>query len=107
MPNLGVWEILILLLVLLLVFGPKRLPGMGRSLGRGMREFKESVTDTGREIREAAVITPGEFKEALNPLAPTKKADEPAAAAPSEAAPEPVAASTAPAPGDPDTDATS
>jgi len=58
MPNLGVWEILLVLLVLLLVFGPKRLPGMGRSLGRGMREFKESVTDTGREIREAAVVTP-------------------------------------------------
>ena len=32
------------LVVLLLIFGPKRLPEMGRSLGRGMREFKESVT---------------------------------------------------------------
>lgn len=42
--NFGVWEILILLLVLLLIFGPKRLPEMGRSLGRGMREFKDSVT---------------------------------------------------------------
>ena len=104
MPNLGVWEILILLLVLLLVFGPKRLPGMGRSLGRGMREFKDSVTDTGREIREAAVITPGEFKEALNPLAPTKK-DEPAAAAPvAEAVSEPVVASSALAPDELGTD---
>jgi sec-independent protein translocase protein TatA len=37
-------EILLLLLVMLLVFGPKRLPEMGRSLGRGIREFKESVT---------------------------------------------------------------
>lgn len=44
MPNIGIWEILLLLLVLLLVFGPKRLPEMGRSLGRGMREFKDSVT---------------------------------------------------------------
>jgi sec-independent protein translocase protein TatA len=42
--GIGVWEILILLLVALLVFGPKRLPEMGRSLGRGMREFKDSVT---------------------------------------------------------------
>ena len=43
-------EILLLLLVMLLVFGPKRLPEMGRSLGRGIREFKESVTgeDKGR-----------------------------------------------------------
>lgn len=42
--NFGVWEILLLLLVLLLVFGPKRLPEMGRSMGRGMREFKDSLT---------------------------------------------------------------
>lgn len=49
MPNVGPWELLILLLVILLVFGPKRLPEMGRSLGRGMREFKTSIT--GRDER--------------------------------------------------------
>ena len=38
------WELILILLVLLLVFGAKRLPEMGRSLGKGMREFKESVT---------------------------------------------------------------
>jgi sec-independent protein translocase protein TatA len=38
------WEILLILLLVLLVFGPKRLPEMGRSLGRGFREFKESIT---------------------------------------------------------------
>ena len=43
-------EILILLLVALLVFGPKRLPEMGRSLGRGLREFKDSVS--GRDDRD-------------------------------------------------------
>ncbi|MET0561671.1 MAG: twin-arginine translocase TatA/TatE family subunit [Gaiellaceae bacterium] len=37
-------ELLILLVVLLLVFGAKRLPEMGRSLGKGMREFKDSVS---------------------------------------------------------------
>jgi sec-independent protein translocase protein TatA len=37
-------ELIILLLVLLLVFGAKRLPEMGRSLGKGMREFKDSVS---------------------------------------------------------------
>jgi sec-independent protein translocase protein TatA len=41
---IGLPELLILLVVVLLFFGPKRLPEMGRSLGRGMREFKESVT---------------------------------------------------------------
>jgi sec-independent protein translocase protein TatA len=48
--GIGIPEILILLLVALLVFGPKRLPEMGRSLGRGMREFKNSVS--GRDDRD-------------------------------------------------------
>src|SRR3954462_15950571 len=42
--GISVWELLILLLVILLVFGPKRLPEMGRQLGKGMREFEESIT---------------------------------------------------------------
>jgi sec-independent protein translocase protein TatA len=49
--GIGIWEILILLLVVLLVFGPKRLPEMGRSLGRGMREFKDSIS--GKDDDEA------------------------------------------------------
>ena len=45
MPGfIGMPEILLLGLVVLLVFGPKRLPEMGRSMGRGFREFKDSVT---------------------------------------------------------------
>jgi sec-independent protein translocase protein TatA len=44
MGPLGWPEIIIILVVLLLLFGAKRLPEMGRSLGRGMREFKDSVT---------------------------------------------------------------
>jgi sec-independent protein translocase protein TatA len=44
MPGwIGPGEILLLLLVALLVFGPKRLPEMGRSIGKGMREFKSSI----------------------------------------------------------------
>jgi sec-independent protein translocase protein TatA len=43
------WELAILLLLLLLIFGPKRLPEMGRSLGKGIREFKESITSTGKD----------------------------------------------------------
>ncbi len=49
MPGVGMWEMLVLGLVVLLVFGPKRLPEMGRSLGRGMREFKNSVSGHGNE----------------------------------------------------------
>ena len=44
MPNIGTTEIILLLLIALLLFGAKRLPEIGRSVGRGMREFKDSVT---------------------------------------------------------------
>ena len=44
MGNIGAPEIILLLIVALLLFGAKRLPEIGRSLGSGMREFKDSVT---------------------------------------------------------------
>ena len=44
MPNIGPGEIILLLLLALLLFGAKRLPEIGRSLGKGMREFKDSVS---------------------------------------------------------------
>ena len=46
MGNLGFTEIMILLLVVLLVFGAKRLPEIGASMGKGIREFKRSISDT-------------------------------------------------------------
>ena len=57
--NIGWQGAIIILIVLLVVFGPKRLPEMGRSIGRGMREFKDSVTgkdddDEPRELPPAA-----------------------------------------------------
>jgi sec-independent protein translocase protein TatA len=52
MPEIGIAGLVVILIVALLVFGPKRLPEMGRSLGKGMREFKDSISgkDDGREI---------------------------------------------------------
>ena len=48
MPGaLGGWEILLILLAILVIFGPKRLPEMGRSLGKAIREFKSA----GKEIQ--------------------------------------------------------
>ena len=45
MPGSIGWQgLVVILIIMLLVFGPKRLPEMGRSLGRGMREFKDSIS---------------------------------------------------------------
>lgn len=46
MGNLGFTEIMIILLVVLLLFGAKRLPEVGSSIGKGIREFKRSISDT-------------------------------------------------------------
>ncbi len=43
-PEIGITGLILILVVALLVFGPKRLPEMGRSLGKGMREFKDSLS---------------------------------------------------------------
>jgi sec-independent protein translocase protein TatA len=64
------WELLLILLVLLLVFGAKRLPEMGRSLGKGMREFKDSVT--GLDEKEPTKTPP-----AALPSAPSEPAATP------------------------------
>lgn len=42
--DFSLWQIAIVLVIALIVFGPKRLPELGRSLGTGMREFKDSIT---------------------------------------------------------------
>lgn len=42
--NIGPLEIIVVLVIALIVFGPKRLPELGNSLGKGIREFKDSVT---------------------------------------------------------------
>ena len=42
--GIGVTELLIVLAIMLLIFGPKRLPGLGRQLGSGMRDFKDSIS---------------------------------------------------------------
>jgi sec-independent protein translocase protein TatA len=47
-------EIIVVLIIVLIIFGPKRLPDLGRSLGRGMREFKDSVTGKDKEELPAA-----------------------------------------------------
>jgi sec-independent protein translocase protein TatA len=52
-PNIGPTELIIVLVIVLLIFGPKRLPGLGKQLGTGMREFKDSVTGKDKDADEA------------------------------------------------------
>ena len=59
MGNLGFTEIMIIMVVVLLVFGAKRLPEIGSSIGKGIREFKRSLTDT-----QEAVLGQGEDRGA-------------------------------------------
>jgi sec-independent protein translocase protein TatA len=53
MPNIGPMELAIVLVVALLILGPKKLPSAGRSLGEGMRGFKESLTGPKRDADTA------------------------------------------------------
>lgn len=62
MPNIGTGEIILLLLLALLLFGAKRLPEIGRSLGTGMREFKDSVTGN-KPAAESPELPPAETRE--------------------------------------------
>jgi sec-independent protein translocase protein TatA len=47
--DFSLWQIAIVLVIALIVFGPKRLPELGKSLGSGMREFKDSITGTNKD----------------------------------------------------------
>lgn len=72
MPGwIGLPELIVLLVVVLLVFGPKRLPEMGRSLGRGMREFKDSVT--GKDRDEDRIELPIGTQDTTEPASPRER----------------------------------
>jgi len=80
--GISIWELMILLIVLLLIFGAKRLPEMGRSLGKGMREFKDSVSGVEETISAPTPTstTPappaGLPTASSDPLPPTESAPE-------------------------------
>ena len=50
MPSIGVPEMIVILVIALVVLGPKRLPDAGRSVGKGMREFKDALTGVRPEL---------------------------------------------------------
>jgi sec-independent protein translocase protein TatA len=53
-PSLGFGEILIILVLALIIFGPRRLPEMGRTIGRSLREFRRATSDLRAEIESDA-----------------------------------------------------
>jgi sec-independent protein translocase protein TatA len=65
MPNIGPMELIVVLAIALIVLGPKRLPGAGKSLGRGIREFKGAITGHGDERDEEVRV-----REELTPMMP-------------------------------------
>jgi TatA/E family protein of Tat protein translocase len=60
--GIGGWEVLVILFVVLLVFGPKRIPEVARGLGKGMRELRRISTDFQREINLSDIDEPAESR---------------------------------------------
>jgi sec-independent protein translocase protein TatA len=88
--QIGPLEIAVVLVIVLLIFGPKRLPGLGKSLGTGMREFKDSITgkddgdDEAPKQEPATLAKAEEPQPAAQPVPPTppaREAEQPAATA--------------------------
>jgi sec-independent protein translocase protein TatA len=63
--SIGPLELLIVLGIVLVIFGPKRLPGLGRQLGAGMREFKDSITRKADDDEDDSAVTRSEAAAAL------------------------------------------
>ncbi|TMK98622.1 MAG: twin-arginine translocase TatA/TatE family subunit [Actinobacteria bacterium] len=78
MPNIGPLELVVILVIVLLLFGAKRLPELGRSLGSGMKEFKDSVTGKDSDSSRTE-LDPGDAPE---PAETVTRADAPVEAEP-------------------------
>lgn len=70
MPNIGAPELLVILLVALLVFGPRKLPELGKSLGQGLREFRRTTGSVTEELRRG-LDTPAVPADGVIAPAPT------------------------------------
>jgi len=81
MPNIGPMELVVVLVIALIVLGPKRLPEVGRSLGKGIREFKDSINNIGGDDDEEVDVEepPKQLATAAAtaPAAPTAETSEP------------------------------
>ena len=103
MGGLGTWEIALIFLAILLIFGAKRIPEIARGLGKGIREFKDATNDIKQELTVAPPppqITPPAQPPVAQPTVHAAPAPVPAAAAPPPVAP-PAAAPPAETPAAP------
>lgn len=80
---LGVWEILLILVVILLVFGPRRLPEMAKGIGQSVREFRKGIRDIKDDInkddepKKATVVeTPAQPTVHVSPVEATPEKEE-------------------------------
>lgn len=83
--SVGIWEVVLILAVLLLVFGAKRLPEIGSALGKGIREFKGSIKEIEGEIHRPA--DRGEFPRSEGSRYDAPRQDAPRQEAPRQEAP--------------------
>lgn len=84
--TIGIWEMVIILIIALIVFGPRKLPELGRSLGKSLREFKSASNELRNTLDEEIRV-----EDRQRPAAATSKSGAPATAARSA---EPVQAAT-------------
>jgi len=91
MPDIGAPELILVLVVALIVLGPKRLPEMGQSLGRSLREFRHAISETTDAVKIGAA--PAAPTVATTPAVAPPAPPQPA---PATAASEPPAATTGP-----------
>jgi len=88
MPNVGPLEIAVVLIIVLIIFGPKRLPELGQSMGRGIREFKNSISGDSKDDKDS----PEEKRRELeaSQAAPSAAESKPAPSAAESETAEPV-----------------
>lgn len=60
LPSIGPWELAAILAVVLIIFGPGKLPEVGKSLGKTFREFRKASSETAEKVDEAAIKEPAE-----------------------------------------------
>ena len=73
MGNIGMPELIVIFVVALLVFGPKRLPELGRSLGRGLAEFRRASSDLKNSIEREIEAAESAVSSSEKPSAPAEK----------------------------------